>query len=36
MAHPDQVDGVLEAGADRLHPMADATMSEVRRKMGLR
>jgi tryptophanyl-tRNA synthetase len=36
MAHPDQVDGVLETGADRLRPMADATMSEVRRKMGLR
>jgi tryptophanyl-tRNA synthetase len=36
LAHPDEVDGVLEAGADRLRPMADATMDEVRRKMGLR
>ncbi len=36
LAHPDEVDGVLEAGADRLRPMAEATMDEVRRKMGLR
>jgi tryptophanyl-tRNA synthetase len=36
MAHPDQVDGILEAGADRLRPMAEATMTEVRSKMGLR
>src|SRR6187402_2729992 len=36
MAHPDEVDGVLEAGADRLKPMAEATMAEVREKMGLR
>jgi tryptophanyl-tRNA synthetase len=35
-AHPEQVDGVLEAGADRLRPMAAATMDEVSRKMGLR
>ena len=36
LAHPDEIDGVLEAGADRLRPMAEATMDEVRRKMGLR
>ncbi len=36
MAHPAEVDGVLEAGADRLRPRADATLAEVREKMGLR
>ena len=36
LAHPDEVDGVLEAGADRLRPSAQATMDEVRHKMGLR
>ena len=36
MAHPDEVDGVLEAGADRLRPTAQATMDEVRQRMGLR
>jgi tryptophanyl-tRNA synthetase len=36
MAHPDTVDGILEAGADRLKPMAAATMAEVHAKMGLR
>jgi len=36
LAHPDQVDGILETGADRLRPMAAATMDEVRTKMGLR
>ena len=36
MAHPDEVDGVLEAGADRLRPMAESTMTEVRYRMGLR
>jgi len=36
MAHPDEVDGILEAGADRLRPMAQATMAEVKEKMGLR
>jgi hypothetical protein len=36
MAHPERVDGILEAGADRLRPMAAATMDEVRAKMGLR
>jgi tryptophanyl-tRNA synthetase len=36
MAHPDRIDGVLEAGADRLRPKAEATMAEVREKMGLR
>ncbi len=36
IAHPADVDGILEAGADRLRPMATATMDEVRVKMGLR
>ncbi|HEX5590284.1 MAG TPA: tryptophan--tRNA ligase [Candidatus Limnocylindrales bacterium] len=36
MANPDRVDGILEAGADRLRPIAAATMAEVREKMGLR
>jgi tryptophanyl-tRNA synthetase len=36
MAHPDEVDGILEAGADRLRPRAEATMAEVRARMGLR
>ena len=36
LAHPAEVDGVLEDGADRLRPMAQATMDEVREKMGLR
>ncbi len=36
MAHPERVDGILEAGADRLKPVAAATMNEVRAKMGLR
>jgi tryptophanyl-tRNA synthetase len=36
MASPREVDGILEAGADRLKPMAEATMAEVHAKMGLR
>jgi len=36
MAHPTEIDGILEAGADRLRPMAEATMTEVRERMGLR
>jgi len=36
LANPHEVDGILEAGADRLRPMAQATMDEVREKMGLR
>jgi tryptophanyl-tRNA synthetase len=36
MAHPEQIQGILEAGADRLAPMATATMDEVRERMGLR
>ncbi len=36
MAHPGEVEGVLEAGADRLRPMAQATMVEVHERMGLR
>jgi tryptophanyl-tRNA synthetase len=36
MADPSLVEGILEAGADRLRPRAAATMDEVRRVMGLR
>ncbi len=36
MAHPAEVDGILEAGADRVAPVAAATMAEVKEKMGLR
>ena len=36
LANPDEIDGILEAGADRLRPWAAATMDEVRAKMGLR
>jgi tryptophanyl-tRNA synthetase len=36
MAHPDEVEGILEAGADRLRPLAEATLDEVRHRMGLR
>jgi tryptophanyl-tRNA synthetase len=36
MAHPAEVDRILEAGADRLAPVAAATMAEVKEKMGLR
>jgi tryptophanyl-tRNA synthetase len=36
MAHPAELDGVLEAGADRLRPRAETTMEEVRHRMGLR
>jgi tryptophanyl-tRNA synthetase len=36
MAHPAEVDGILEAGADRLRPKAAATLDEVRHRMGLR
>jgi tryptophanyl-tRNA synthetase len=35
MAHPAEIDGILEAGADRLAPVAAATMAEVKEKMGL-
>ena len=36
MANPAEIDGILEIGADRLRPMAEATMAEVRQRMGLR
>src|SRR3954471_9238970 len=36
MADPGQVDEILAAGAERIRPMAEATMAEVREKMGLR
>ena len=36
MADPTRVDRVLEEGAERIRPLAHATMAEVREKMGLR
>jgi len=36
MAHPERVDAVLEEGAERVRPIAEATIGEVRSKMGLR
>src|SRR6187402_441494 len=36
MADPAKVDDILAAGAERIRPIAEATMSEVREKMGLR
>lgn len=36
MAHPEQIDEILRAGAERLAPLAAATMVEVRARMGLR
>jgi tryptophanyl-tRNA synthetase len=36
MARPAEVEGVLEAAADRLRPIATETMDDVRHKMGLR
>jgi hypothetical protein len=36
MGNPAIVDRVLEEGAARLRPIVDATMAEVREKMGLR
>jgi tryptophanyl-tRNA synthetase len=36
MAKPAEIDGILETGADRLRPLAEATLDDVRRKMGLR
>lgn len=36
MAQPREVDRVLAQGAERIRPIAEATMTEVREKMGLR
>jgi tryptophanyl-tRNA synthetase len=36
MADPARVDRVLEEGAERIRPLAEATMAEVRERMGLR
>jgi tryptophanyl-tRNA synthetase len=36
MADPARVDEILAAGAGRLRPMAEATLAEVRDRMGLR
>lgn len=36
MARPATLDGILEEGAARLRPIVEATMAEVRDKMGLR
>jgi tryptophanyl-tRNA synthetase len=35
VAHPEIVEDVLRAGAQRLAPLAHATMQEARRRMGL-
>jgi tryptophanyl-tRNA synthetase len=36
MSRPGEVEGILEEGADRLRPKAQATMAEVHERMGLR
>jgi tryptophanyl-tRNA synthetase len=36
MTSPRLVDEILAAGAERVRPIAEATMTEVREKMGLR
>jgi tryptophanyl-tRNA synthetase len=36
MAEPTRLDEILAAGAERIRPIAEATMTEVREKMGLR
>ena len=36
MADPTRIDRILEEGAERVRPLAQATMTEVREKMGLR
>jgi tryptophanyl-tRNA synthetase len=36
LANPSQVDEILAVGADRIRPIAEGTMAEVREKMGLR
>jgi tryptophanyl-tRNA synthetase len=36
MADQNRVDEILAAGAERIRPIAEATMAEVREKMGLR
>ena len=36
MAEPGRVDALLAAGAEHVRPLAEATMAEVREKMGLR
>jgi tryptophanyl-tRNA synthetase len=36
MDRPERVNEILAAGAERIRPIAEATMDEVRHKMGLR
>jgi tryptophanyl-tRNA synthetase len=36
MAHPERLQEILAAGAERIRPIAEATIDEVRHKMGLR
>jgi tryptophanyl-tRNA synthetase len=36
IADPARIDRILEDGAERIRPLAAATMAEVREKMGLR
>jgi tryptophanyl-tRNA synthetase len=36
MAEPGRIDEILRDGAERARPLAEATMAEVRERMGLR
>jgi tryptophanyl-tRNA synthetase len=36
MAEPARIAHILDEGAERVRPLAEATMAEVREKMGLR
>jgi hypothetical protein len=36
MGEPVRIERILEEGAERIRPIAQATMDEVRDKMGLR
>jgi len=36
MADPARIDRILADGAERARPLAQATMAEVRERMGLR
>jgi tryptophanyl-tRNA synthetase len=36
LAHPAEMARILDAGAERVRPLAEATMAEVRERMGLR
>jgi hypothetical protein len=36
MADPARLRAILDEGAERIRPIAEATMAEVRERMGLR